>query len=95
MRLERYRMIKAIRKKYYSNSIHTNLFTISLLLFLIVMVPTMLFTNYYNNHKNRIQFQSMATSNLDLSYKAMVPVLEGASKVSFSVLGNTTVQNAL
>lgn len=88
-------MIKAIRKKYYSNSIHTNLFTISLLLFLIVMVPTMLFTNYYNNHKNRIQFQSMATSNLDLSYKAMVPVLEGASKVSFSVLGNTTVQNAL
>lgn len=88
-------LISVIKKRYYNNSMHTNLFTVFLSLFVLITLPSTIALNIYQHTLNQEQIKDMSDSSLNVSYNNIIQTISGARKISTSMLSNDIIQDFL
>ncbi|MEY8356924.1 histidine kinase [Lachnospiraceae bacterium 54-53] len=84
-----------LKLHYYRNSLRMNMLLIFIPLFTAVTLPSLLLLRHFNKKSILENTEQMAVANLSLSETNLLHTLDGAGKISTSLLSNHSLQSFL
>lgn len=88
-------LVSIIKHHYHKNKLHTNMLIIFMMLFILITIPSMFLVRHFNQKNTQEQMDQISLNNLSLSDANLTQTLNGAGKISTSLLSNNVLQSFL
>ncbi len=87
--------IGTMQKKYYQNTLRSNMLIFFMTLFILITVPSILLIRHINEKNTQDQINYLSLNSLELEKSNLTQILDGTGKISLSLLSNNILQNFL